>query len=77
MAAKRTAATDANSQSPTKPGRKIAEFGILIWMIGITVLWWLLYGPGMTFITERLGILAGLRVLRANLMQFFTFTSWY
>ncbi len=55
---------------------KIAEFGIFLWMLSITFLWWLLYGPGMTFITQRLGFLAVLGTWRAHLLQFFTFKSW-
>ena len=77
MSNEQPAETDRISSKALGSGMKIAEVGILIWMVGMTVLWWLLYGPGMTFITERLGILVGLRVLRANLLQFFTFTSWY
>jgi hypothetical protein len=58
-------------------GLKIVELGLLLWMLCITILWWLLYGPGMTFLTERLGILPELREVRAFLSQLFTFTSWY
>ena len=74
---KRQTAAPIETSCSDKPAMKLAELGMLLWMLGITALWWLLYGPGMTFITERLGILSELRLWRASLMQFFTFTSWY
>lgn len=76
MSGEENAAVDGTGRSSSKPRLKIAEIGLLLWMIGISVLWWLMYGPGMTFITERLGILPGLSALRTALLQFFTFTSW-
>ena len=76
MSRNRTAVVESANQGSRKTGRKIAEIGMLVWMLGITALWWLLYGPGMTFITVRLGILPGHAALRTTLLQFFTFTSW-
>ena len=55
---------------------RIVRVGMLLWMLGITGLWWLLYGPGMTFLTQRLGFVPGLEDLRALLLVFFTFESW-
>jgi hypothetical protein len=55
---------------------RIAEFASLFWMLAITFLWWLLYGPGMTLITERVRFLAFLGGWRTSLLQFFTFRSW-
>ena|GEM_PF-4632152 len=56
--------------------KRMAEIGMLLWMLSITFLWWLLYGPGMTFITQKMGFLAVLGAWRASLLQYFTFISW-
>jgi hypothetical protein len=68
---------DGDSRSPSVLGKRIAELGMLLWMIFITIVWWLLYGPGMTLITERLGILVELQTIRNALTQLVTFRSWY
>lgn len=75
MSAKHSTAKDAAGRSSVKRGRKFEDLVMLLWMLGITFLWWLLYGPGMSLITEHLGFMAWLSVWRVHLLQFFTFPS--
>lgn len=47
----------------------LARLGFLTWMLGVTVLYWLLYGAGAGLVGERLPMLLWARQF---LLQFFT-----
>jgi hypothetical protein len=68
-------ARTSKRQSP-QIGTRFADAGILLWILASTFLWWLLYGPGMTFISARFGFLSFLAEWRTSLLPFFTFQSW-
>ncbi len=71
-----SASTRTSDRQSPQIGTRFVEVVILLWMLASTFLWWLLYGPGMTFISTRLGFLGFLVEWRTSLLQFFTFRSW-
>jgi len=60
-------------KSPDCPARMpsaslVAKIGFLVWMLGMTLLYWLIHGPGSKLVGSRLVIL---HRAREFLLQFF------